>query len=313
MKRVDWLLLVHHIPPDPPYLRAKVLRRLTQSGAVPLKRSAYLLPESDAALEDFEWLRRLIDEQGGNAWIVQGALIGGLSDAQARELFRAARRKDYDEVLVDARPLLESVRRGRTTPSEGSPEPEWRRLQRRVQAIEAIDFFHAEGAKEVRTVMTEIERTLHPTGKAASATPVSQLRARTWVTRTGIKVDRMASAWLIRRFIDPAATFAFVAPDGQVPEGAIRFDMFEGEFTHQADRCTFEVLLHAAGRAEDKALAAIGEAIHDLDLHDERYQRPEAAGLRLVLDGIVARHRDDVQRLAESGPLFDALYEGLRR
>ena len=132
------------------------------------------------------------------------------------------------------------------------------------------------------------------------------------MTRTGVKVDRISSAWLIRRFIDPAATFVFADPDAKPPSpDVVRFDMFEGEFTHDGDLCTFEVLLRASPRSDDKALQAIAHIVHDLDLKDDRYQRPETAGVAAMIGGIIARHAADQQRIAEGATLLDAFYASL--
>ena len=140
------------------------------------------------------------------------------------------------------------------------------------------------------------------------APPPGPLTNRLWVTREGVQVDRIASAWLIRRFIDPGARFKFVPGTGYAAEpGELRFDMFEGEFTHRGDRCTFEVLLGHAD-LEDPALKAIGEVIHDIDLKDDKYGRDEVAGVRSLIDGIAASSRDDEQRLARGAVLLDDLY-----
>jgi hypothetical protein len=301
-----WLLLVHQIPPKPAYLRAKILRRLTQLGAIPLKKSAYLLPAGDTSLEDFEWLRREIVEQGGDAWILQGTLKAGLTDGAAREAFRRARAADFAELTEHARGLLERARS--VTADDDSLTTDWRRLDRRAKAIARIDFFDAPGREELEVLMDTINRTLHPAQTPTPAT-IDALRGRTWMTRTGVKIDRIASAWLIRRFIDPAATFVFVEPDGRPPSpDVVRFDMFEGEFTHDGDLCTFEVLLRASTRAADDALHAIAQIVHDLDLKDDRYQRPETAGVAAMIQGITARHAADHPRLAEGATLLDAFY-----
>ena len=141
-----------------------------------------------------------------------------------------------------------------------------------------------------------------------TAAPSGPLRDRLWVTRAGVQVDRIASAWLIRRFIDPGARFKFVPGTGYGPQpGELRFDMFEGEFTHRGDRCTFEVLLGDAG-LDDPALKAIGEVIHDIDLKDDKYGREEAAGVRSLINGIAASSSDDEQRLTRGFALLDDLY-----
>lgn len=304
-----WLLLVHQIPPKPAYLRAKILRRLTQLGAIPLKKSAYLLPATEPALEDFEWLRREIIEQGGDAWVLQGALRAGLTDEAARDAFRRARAADFADLTAEARSLLDRARAA--TDADPTLTAEWRRLDRRVKAVARIDFFDAPGREEVEVLMDTIDRTLHPAQAPAPGT-LDTLRGRTWMTRAGVKVDRISSAWLIRRFIDPAATFLFTEPDAPPPSpDAVRFDMFEGEFTHDGDLCTFEVLLRASTHAGDSALAAIAQIVHDLDLKDDRYQRPETAGFAAMINGITARHRADHQRITEGATLLDAFYASL--
>jgi hypothetical protein len=142
-----------------------------------------------------------------------------------------------------------------------------------------------------------------------SVPPPGPLQGRIWVTREGVQVDRIASAWLIRRFIDAEARFRFVPGTGYKPQpGELRFDMFEGEFTHRGDRCTFEVLLGHAG-LDDAALKAIGEIIHDIDLKDDKYGRAETAGVKSLISGIATPGADDEQRLARGAVLLDGLYD----
>jgi hypothetical protein len=309
MNDASWLILMHQVPPNPPYLRAKVLRRLSHLGALPLKRSAYLLPAGEAALEDFQWLQKEIVKDGGDAWILESRFMAGLRDDEVRENFRSMRTPDYRELADAARALLERMRRPGT--EQPNLDVERRRLVRRIESTRRIDFFHADGREEVEALMKAIDQVEN--ADRGSARPLrAPLAARTWVTRAGAKVDRMASAWLIRRFIDPAATFVFVRADGSPPpEGALRFDMFDGEFTHDGDRCTFEVLLDLSSHAEDRGLRAIAEIVHELDLHDDRFHRPESAGVAALLEGITSRFDDDHRRLAESAPIFEMLYASL--
>lgn len=295
----DWLLLLSHIPPKPLYLRAAALRRLKQLGALPLKRSAYLLPDGDEGREDLEWVRREIEAGGGSAWVFRVQGVAGLDDKAAIAAFREARGADYAALAADARAVA-------AEPSRKA----LRRIRERLEALRRIDFFDAAGRKEVEVIMATIEKTM-----ASERRPYGggrPPRGRLWITRRGVKCDRMASAWLIKRFIDAEARFAFVDP-GYLPEdGALRFDMFDGDYTHEGERCTFEVLL-ARCELDDPGLAAIGEIIHDIDYKEERFARPETAGIALLLEGIAARHADDAARLAESGPLFDALHARLAR
>lgn len=299
-----WLLLLHQIPPNPPYFRAKVLRRLNRLGALAIKNSVYIMPESDESKEDLEWLRSEIVQDGGEAWIFGGEAMAGLSNEGLQESFRALRESDYKQLLYSASEIL-----GR----EGAPsEPELRKLKQRFEEVRRIDFFGAPGREELETMIKDIEASLHAAARDPASKPgLEELKGRTWVTRRGVKVDRISSAWLIRRFIDPAARFKFVDQDRYKPApGEIRFDMFEGEFTHEGGLCTFEVLLKHL-KLSDPALQAIAEIVHDVDLKDEKFGRAETSGIAAMISGIVSLHRDDDRRVEEGGRLFEAAYAAL--
>jgi hypothetical protein len=316
-----WLLLLHQIPPEPSYFRAKVLRRLNQLGALPIKNSAYLLPARDETLEDLQWVRREIEEQGGEAWLFRTDTIAGLSDQAIRDGFRSLRERDYRELAREGHKLVDELRAEETDGSsdENAPnshanyENEWRKLKRRYEEVRRIDFFEAPGCEEMQTLMDTMDRLLHsPPRHPAAKTLIADLKGRTWVTRSGIMVDRIASAWLIRRFIDPAAQFMFVDPEEYTHKDTeIRFDMFDGEFTHEGDLCTLEVLLTKSGH-NDPALQAVAEVVHDIDLKDGKYQRPEAAGISPLIEGIALRQADDMRRLEEGATLFESLYARFR-
>jgi hypothetical protein len=307
-----WLLLIHQIPPQPAYLRVKVGRRLAKVGAVALKNSVYVLPETDAALEDLQWIAREIAEDGGEASISAARFVDGLGDEDIRRLFRRARQTDYDEIAATARTALSGTD---ASAEAGSPATfrELGRLQRRLEETMALDFFQADGRAEAETALMTLRGRLAgpaPTNDGADK-PLQRFRGRTWVTRTGVKVDRIASAWLIRRFIDPDARFRFVPAQGYVPQsGELRFDMFEAEFTHEGDACTFEVLLRQV-ETPHPALLAIGEIVHDIDLKDGKYGRPEAAGISQLIDGICARTPDDLARIERGSALLEDLLAGV--
>ena len=309
---MQWLLLLHQIPPQPAYFRAKVLRRLNQVGALAIKNSAYLLPANDETIEDMQWIRREIEEGGGEGWLFRTEAIGGLSSDTLRESFRALRAPEYAELAESGRQLLQRLRE--SSDKEMNVETEWRKLKRRFDEIRRIDFFGATERQETETIMESIERALQPPEKSDPAKlHPANVKGRTWVTRRGIKVDRMASAWLIRRFVDPAAKFSFVdAANYKYSEHEIRFDMFEGEFTHEGDMCTFEVLLRWCGNA-DPGLRAVAEVVHDIDLKDGKFQRVEAAGIAPLIEGITLRHTDDARRLEEATTIFEALHARLGR
>ena len=309
---LEWLLLLHQIPPKPGYFRAKVMRRLNALGALAIKNSVYVLPANEQTLEDFQWLVREISAEGGDAWLFRASALAGHSDESLIAELRALRAEDWEALAHEARALLDGIGAG-----AGEREPDWQRLRQRFAELARIDFFHSPARAAVEVLMSELERTFAPHTAREAASPkddaLAELRGRTWVTRAGVKIDRIASAWLVRRFIDPAALFSFVDPQRYAPGPRdVRFDMFEGEFTHIGDRCTFEVLLERCG-VEDPGLRALGEIVHDIDLKDAKFGRPEATGLALVIDGIVLGSADDAKRLEEGARVLDALHARLNQ
>jgi hypothetical protein len=311
-----WLLLIHQLPAKPAYLRVKVWRRLQRIGAVAVKNAVYALPATPEAQEDFEWLLREIAQGGGEAIICEARLVEGLTDQEVRALFNQARDEDYEELAKELRALTAAL--GDDLPPEQGAEAkaQFARLKTRLAQITAIDFFGADGREAAEGHLLELESRLReevPVEPPAMGRGLGELKSRTWVTRTGVHVDRIASAWLIRHFVDPKARFKFVPAKGYVPEpGELRFDMFEAEFTHEGDRCTFEVLLRHLSLGEP-ALRAIAEIVHDIDLKDGKFARPEADGIRTLIAGICAATGDDEERLARGGAVFEDLYTHFRR
>jgi hypothetical protein len=310
-----WLVLIHQIPPHPSYLRVKVGRRLQALGAVAVKNSVYVLPRSDQALEDFQWVRREIVEGGGDASVCEARFVEGLSDSSVEALFSTAREADYGALAEEARALQASGARKRGRKPREQVEAGLLRLRKHLAEVAEIDFFGAGGRDTVEGLLAALESSLRPAPAEADPdgpAPVS-VRGRVWVTRTGVHIDRIASAWLIQRFIDPEARFSFVRGHEHAPaEGELRFDMFEGDFTHEGDLCTFEVLLRRFGLA-DRALHRIAEIVHDIDLKDGKFKHPETAGLDHLIAGIALRHADDEARLRDGGAAFEAFYEYFRR
>jgi hypothetical protein len=312
-----WLLLVHQLPPKPGYPRVKVWRRLQALGAVAVRNAAYVLPAGEQAQEDFEWLLKEVGELGGEGMIWEARLVDGFSDEDVRALFNAARAEDYDAVSKDARVLAATLDTEGAPASQGEARAKLARLRAEVARIEAIDFFGANGRETVEGLLSGLEARLQEDEAMAESLQeqpaADALKGRVWVTRRGVYVDRIASAWLIRRFIDPEARFKFVAAKGYEPEpGDLRFDMYEGEYTHEGDRCTFEVLVLRAG-LNDPALAAIAEIVHDIDLKDAKFAREDASGIARVMEGIAAANRDDERRLERGAAVLDDLYEVFRR
>lgn len=296
MSDAPWLLLIHQLPPKPTQLRVKVWRRLQALGAVPIKNSVYVLPRSDESREDFAWLLREIQGAGGEGSLCEARFVDGLRDEQVEALFNAARETDYRQIADEAR--------------AGSPDVV--RLRRRLDEVVARDFFGAAGREAAAGLVAALEADAGAV-RAPATMDASTMRGRTWVTRIGVHVDRIATAWLIRRFVDPQAQFKFVPARGYRPQpDEVRFDMFDAELTHEGDHCTFEVVIARFG-LRDRALDALAEIIHDIDLKDGRFGRPETAGFEALVAGLALAHRDDVERLARGAAVLDDLYAFFRR
>jgi len=304
-----WLILVHRIPPRPLYLRAKMRQRLADAGAVAVKNAVYLLPHGAEALEDLQWIAQEIVAGGGDAHLFAGEFVDGMANDAAAGQFREARNADYDAIATDAHEAMKAARSAAAVSELASAHA---RLLRRLDEVRRIDFFDAEHRTAAEEALAKIETRLTKDRKEETLMVKAnkELRGKTWVTRPGVKVDRMASAWFIRRFIDPKARFRFADPAAKKGNGELRFDMVGGDFTHEEDRCTLETLIGRAG-LPDKGVAAIAEIVHDLDLKDSKYGRPEAAGVRLMLDGLMARTGNDEERIERALVIFDDLHEAL--
>jgi hypothetical protein len=316
--RAPWPLLIHQLPAKPAYQRVKTWRRLQGLGAVAIKNAVHALPAGEQAQEDFEWLLREIRQGGGEALICEARLVDGLSDDEVQAMFNSAREADYDAPAKEMRAFSEGLG---TEAAAADLRTRLARLKSNLGQIVAIDFFGANGRETVDGLILGLESRLDE--EAAMVQPVSSnaptdselgaLTNRVWVTRQGVYIDRIASAWLIRRFIDPEARFRFVRAKNHVPQpGELCFDMFEAEFTHEGDRCTFEVLLARLGR-NDTALTAIAEIVHDIDLKDTKFSREETGGIAHLVTGLCHATKDDRRRLEQGTGVFDNLYEYFRK
>jgi hypothetical protein len=310
--QTEWLLLIHQIPPKPNYFRVKIWRRLQKIGAVAIKQSVYVLPSNGQAYEDLHWIVKEITEGGGTASLSKTVFLEGLSNTQIESLFQVARDDEYEQIVNDTRSFIKELTKA--SESSGSlalkKKRELSRIQGRFAEIATIDFFNAPGREVAEKILTECDALLRET-KENSPPGVQELKkmcGRTWVTRKGIYVDRIACAWLIHRFIDPEGRLKFVADVRYRPRpDELRFDMFEGEFTHIGDNCTFEVLVDTFGLAT-RPITAIAEIVHDIDLKDKKYNRPEVNGIQAVFSGMAATCSDDQDRLERGSRLLDELY-----
>jgi hypothetical protein len=312
MSAPRWLLLAHQLPTRLSNARVKTWRRLQQLGAVPTRNSVYVLPNTEQCREDFEWLRTEIIALGGAATVFTADAIsdGGAEDIVA--VFQESRTRDYRALQKDINRvsrLLTAVRakQGGDDAKRGRAA---RALRDRFDALERLDFFGATERDATALALAELERKLQGprrddarAGTAKNAKKMSDYQRRRWVTRRRPGVDRMASAWLIRRFIDPKAAFAFV---DKPSDSDVAFDMYAGGFGHRGGLCTFEVLCAEFGVASP-AISHIGRIVHDLDLKENIYAMPEAPVVGRIVEGLRAMHADDAVLLEQGMAMFDAL------
>jgi hypothetical protein len=298
--RRSWYLLIHQLPPEPLYLRAKIRQRLARVGAVALKNAVYALPVREDCLEDFQWIAEEATSGGGEAYICEAEFLERKLEEELVSRSRAERNAEYAELSHEIRELKSSERSD--LPAQAA------RLRKKFEEISRIDFFDAPGRQRAARLLAEIEAP----AKRGSRGGRNSLAGRTWATRKGIHIDRIASAWLIRRFIDAKAPFRFIDPKEPGRKGELRFDMVGGDFSHEGDRCTFETLLARTGLT-DRALNEVAEIVHDIDLKDEKFGRTEAPGVERLVMGLILAHPEDERRLEQGLFLFDQLYESFRR
>ena len=311
-----WYLVVHQLPVRPIYLRAKIGRRLSRVGALGLKNSVYVLPRNPESLEDLQWIVEEAKAAGGEVYICEAEFIEGITSKALEQRFRDERAADYEAFSAEVREALAAIgRRDGVRPPEPEVLARLTRLKRRHTEIEAIDFFGAPGRKRSKALLASLERRLRGSGESAGESRTrgmsTELKGRVWATRRGLHIDRIGSAWLIRRFIDPDAQFRFIDPKEERKPGELRFDIVGGDFTHEGDACTFETLVRVVRNA-DTALRQIAEVVHDIDLKDGKFARPDAAGVQQVVLGIVMDCPNDEDRLKRGFALFDDLYASFR-
>jgi len=312
-----WLLLVHQLPAKPSNLRVQTWRRLQQLGAIPVKQAVYALPDTPESREDFEWLKAEITGAGGEATVFAADNVDAWSDDALVQEFKRTRESSYKELGREMERALAALRSPGTSRRKPNAQRVLDTFRQRLDAIAQIDFFAAPGRDRAAKLLGDLEATITDVAAHVAVTKAAHKSAgdysgRTWATRPRPGVDRMASAWLITRFIDPKARFVFAASPDRVPRGALPFDMFGVEFSHHGDRCTFETLCAMFG-VDDSSVERIGTIVHDLDLKDDRFGAPEAATLAALIDGLQQSIGDDAALLTQGMSLFESLYRSFSR
>jgi hypothetical protein len=303
----NWLLLLYALPAGHSSRRVGLWRTLKKVGAVSLKTSASVLPDTPTHYERFQWLAKQIRDERGEAVVIRTAEIEGMSPRQIHAMFNGARAADYTELMGELTALLRAnARKGRAL------VPALERLRSRMAEIQRIDFFACPRAQDALMLLNKAERlgSPRPHSRPVARVNLAAFRNKTWLTRPRPEIDRVASAWLIKRFIDPRARFVFASKPEAHP-AAIPYDMIDVEFTHHGDDCTFETLLKRFA-LPDRTLRRLGEMVHEADLNDGKFNAIEAIGLDRMLKGLGRLGRSDDEILQHGLISFDALYAQLK-
>jgi hypothetical protein len=305
-----WVLFVANLPGRNQTLRMRVWRSLKASGAGALRDGVYVLPASAAARAVFERQSREIQEGGGAAYILEIAGEAGGGQGEAfRPLFD--RTSDYQAIAT----RLQTLRRELGKLEELDARRRLATLHREAASLSAVDFFPGKSREQLEGALADAENAFtarfspeepHPAKRKITRLERKDYRGRTWATRERLWIDRVCSAWLIRRFIDPKATFVWLKRPKDCPKRAVGFDFDGAEFTHVETKVTFEVLLASFGLDEDAALTRLGALVHFLDVGG--IPVPEAAGLAAIVSGARALQPDDDALLKQVTPVLDSLY-----
>jgi len=311
--KMHWLLLVMSLPTRNATARMRIWRALKQAGCAVLRDGVYLLPVGAATQRVFETQAQEITATGGSAYLLPLDIGDDEKDAQFRRLFDRA--DDYTELKRVLDTLRGKLKRG----APASLARELIQARKAFEAVAATDYFPGAARDQLQALLDEIaqgiEARLNPHEPHAASGKIKRLDAtayqgRLWATRKGLWVDRMASAWLIVRFIDADAKFKWLANPGDCPKKALGFDFDGAAFTHIGQRVTFEVLAASFGLEEDMAVMRIGAIVHYLDVGGVK--PPEAAGLEAVLKGLRETAKSDDALLVAVTPVFDGLYVGFK-
>jgi len=316
----EWVLLIHLLPPKPTNLRVRIWRKLQKLGAVAIKNSVYVLPATEKAHEDFQWLKQEIESAAGEASVFKAASVEGATDQEIIAAFRNARDEEFAVLAAEFDGLTGAIReqsRGKHLSAGrlSAHESELDKLHAELERVAANDFFSATGRAAAFAAFERCQKQLRAAQGPKTSTSttssgkldIAKYQGQRWVTRRNLHIDRLASAWLIKQFIDKRPRFYFVA-EGETVDGAIPFDMFGAEFTHHGEDCTFETMLKRFGLAENKGLREIAEIVHDIDLKDDKFHRLESAGLNAIIDGLSKVLRDDRKLLQQTAVVFDGLH-----
>ena len=317
-ERMRWLTLLMTLPPTPTRHRVGVWRKLQRMGAVRLRGAGWILPETPETTELFQWLVQEIQSFRGDVTLLRVDRVETMKDEEIAELFHQARAVEYQTVVRGCREVLGQVDRYRASHrgSVAQLRTKLDGLKRELDRVESIDYLKAPAGQRARTLWETTAKRLRAletrppavSGRRPGALPP---RGSTWVTRPRPHIDRIASAWLIKRFCDPDAVFAFADAADAARKG-IPFDVLGAEFGHHGEDCTFETLVKRFG-LKDRRIKLIAEIVHEADLHDGKFTRNESIGVDLAIRALAEATADDDALLERGLAIFDGLYAVLKR
>ena len=305
----SWLFLLFNLPAKLSSDRVKVWRRLKKFGAIQLKTSTYVLPDEPVHYERFQWLAKEIVDTGGEATLVRVKDIEGMPHAAIVALFNEARARDYDELFEPLNLLIKDSKARKQSPETFSNQLQ--KLRQRFQEIRDIDYFQSSRGEDLQRLLQKVEESPKKKLETTIRLRAEDYRSKSWVTRPRPEIDRVGSAWLIRKFIDPGAKFEFANTPAEFPK-AIAYDMLEVEFSHHGDYCTFETLIQRFA-IRDRAVLRLAEVIHDADVEDDKFRRVEGFGIEQIFKGWAKQGLSDQEILAKGFECFDALYAQFKR
>jgi hypothetical protein len=307
----SWLFLLFNLPAKQSSDRVKFWRRLKKFGALQLKSSTYVLPDEPVHYERFQWLAKEIVDTGGEATLVRVKDIEGMPYSAVVALFNEARSRDYDELVEPLNLLIKDTKTRKESP--GSFANQLQKLRQRFQEIRDLDYFESSRGEDLQRLFQKAESLGLPVKRPETKDRlrIEDYRSKLWITRPRPEIDRVGSAWLIRKFIDPDASFVFANAPSETPE-AIPYDMFEVEFSHHGDCCTFETFIERFG-IRDRAVHRLAELIHDADLEDDKFHRLEGFGVEQIFKGFAKQGLTDHEILSKGFECFEALYAQFKR
>lgn len=319
-KPYKWLLFFYSAPSKPVSSRMKIWRRLIKAGALPFKGAAYILPDSEEHYEFCQWLVSEVDAVGGEAAFVIAEKIEAMKDVKIIDLFNKQREKDYHDIEKKSEALsikIQSIKKGSSIQTKKIIET-FNKLLKEFESVKKIDFFSSRAGAAIEKKLNALQSDLsnidafYARMQSRSITPkrIADYQNRIWMTRKKPFVDRMASAWLIKKFIDKNAVFKFAGEKDieHASNNAVAFDAVGVEFTHIDNMCTFEVLAKTFN-LKDKKIKKIAAIVHELDIKDDKYKNPETKGVEEILTGIRKTAKDDADALERGMAIFEMLFE----